>query len=118
MAQIIAKFGYLKGKSRGGYAKYIATREGVEKLDESLRDRPVTQSQQEFINKLLEDFPDSKEKNHLPLAPPRSLSPQLSNSTWENFREGRVTSSTWEHAHGWKSRAAMGCSPTPGNRFL
>lgn len=30
MAQIIAKFGYLKGKSRGGYAKYIATREGVE----------------------------------------------------------------------------------------
>ena len=61
MAQIIAKFGYLKGKSRGGYAKYIATREGVEKLDESLRDRPVTQSQQEFINKLLEDFPDSKD---------------------------------------------------------
>ena len=61
MAQIIAKFGYLKGKSRGGYAKYIATREGVEKLDESLRERPVTQSQQEFIQKLLEDFPDSKE---------------------------------------------------------
>ena len=57
MAQIIAKFGYLKGKSRGGYAKYIATREGVEKLDESLRDRPVTQSQQEFIQKLLKDFP-------------------------------------------------------------
>ena len=61
MAQIIAKFGYLKGKSRGGYAKYIATREGAEKLDESLREGPVTQSQQEFINKLLEDFPDSKE---------------------------------------------------------
>ena len=58
MAQIIAKFGYLKGKSRGGYAKYIATREGVEKLDESLRGCPVTQSQQEFINKLLEDFPE------------------------------------------------------------
>ena len=61
MAQIIAKFGYLKGKSRGGYAKYIATREGVEKLDESLRDRPVTQAQQEFIQKLLMDFPDSKD---------------------------------------------------------
>ena len=61
MAQIIAKFGFLKGKSRGGYAKYIATREGVEKLDESLRGRPVTQAQQEFIQKLLEDFPDSKE---------------------------------------------------------
>ena len=62
MAQLGTKFGYLKsGKSRGGYAKYIATREGVEKLDESLREGPVTQSQQEFINKLLEDFPDSKD---------------------------------------------------------
>ena len=62
MAQLGTKFGYLKsGKSRGGYAKYIATREGAEKLDESLREGPVTQSQQEFINKLLEDFPDSKE---------------------------------------------------------
>lgn len=61
MAQIIAKFGYLKGKSRGGYAKYIATREGAEKLDESLRERPVTQSQQEFIQNLLRDFPDSKD---------------------------------------------------------
>ena len=62
MAQLGTKFGYLKsGKSRGGYAKYIATREGVEKLDESLRERPVTQSQQEFIQKLLEDFPDSKD---------------------------------------------------------
>ena len=62
MARFGTKFGYLKaGKSRGGYAKYIATREGVEKVDESLRDRPVTQSQQEFIQKLLKDFPDSKD---------------------------------------------------------
>lgn len=61
MAKIIAKFGYLKGGSRGGYAKYIATREGVEKPDESLRDLPVTQNQQEFIQKLLVDFPDSKD---------------------------------------------------------
>ena len=61
MAKIIAKFGYLKGGSRGGYTKYIATREGVEKLNESLRDLPVTQNQQEFIQKLLVDFPDSKD---------------------------------------------------------
>lgn len=61
MAKIIAKFGYLKGGSRGGYTKYIATREGVEKLNESLRDLPVTQNQQEFIQKLLMDFPDSKD---------------------------------------------------------
>ena len=62
MARFGTKFGYLKaGKSRGGYAKYIATREGVEKLDESLRNRPITQSQQAFIQKLLKDFPDSKD---------------------------------------------------------
>ena len=61
MAQIIAKFGYLKGKSRGGYAKYIATREGVEKPDESLWGHPSTQSQQALIQKLLADFPDSKD---------------------------------------------------------
>ena len=33
MAQLITKFGYLKDnktRSRGGYAKYITTREGVE----------------------------------------------------------------------------------------
>ena len=61
MAKIIAKFGYLKGGSRGGYTKYIATREGVEKLNESLRNLPVTQGQQEFIQKLLMEFPDSKD---------------------------------------------------------
>ena len=33
----------------------------MEKLDESLRGRPVTQAQQEFIQKLLADFPDSKD---------------------------------------------------------
>ena len=33
MAQLVTKFGYLKDnktRSRGGYAKYIATREGAE----------------------------------------------------------------------------------------
>ena len=64
MARLVTKFGYLKensGRSRGGYAKYIATREGVEKPDESIRDRPVTQGQQEFIQKLLADCPESKD---------------------------------------------------------
>lgn len=62
MARLVTKFGYLKeGDSRGGYVKYIATREGVEKLDESLRERPATIKQREFIQKLLEDFPDAKE---------------------------------------------------------
>ena len=38
MARLITKFKYLKPEDRknvGGYAEYIATREGVEKIDES-----------------------------------------------------------------------------------
>ncbi len=38
--------------------KYIATREGVEKLTGN---GPVTNSQQELIQKLLHDFPDAAE---------------------------------------------------------
>ena len=41
MARLVTKFKYLKPgrkKSAGGYAKYIATREGVELIDESKTD--------------------------------------------------------------------------------
>lgn len=38
MAKLVTKFKYLKPNrkvSAGGYAKYIATREGVEKIDDT-----------------------------------------------------------------------------------
>ena len=47
----------------GGYAKYIATREGVEKIDDSQRHAPVTIKQQELIMRILRDFPDTKESH-------------------------------------------------------
>lgn len=47
----------------GGYAKYIATREGVEKIDDSRRYAPVTKKQQELIGKILKDFPDAKQSH-------------------------------------------------------
>ncbi|MEE1170964.1 MAG: MobP3 family relaxase [Ruminococcus sp.] len=62
MAKIVTKFKYLKPdrkQSAGGYAKYIATREGVEKIDDSKQFAPATVKQQELIKKLLKDFPDS-----------------------------------------------------------
>lgn len=65
MAKLVTKFKYLKpygrdGKrNRGGYAKYIATREGVEKIDDSRKHAPATMSQKELIGKILKDFPDS-----------------------------------------------------------
>lgn len=64
MAQLITKFKYLKPNARqsvGGYAKYIATREGVEKIDESYKLAPASKKQEQLIRKILKDFPDSKE---------------------------------------------------------
>lgn len=64
MARLVTKFKYLKPnrkQSKGGYAKYIATREGVEKIDESFRLSPATVNQVRFIQKLVKDFPDTKD---------------------------------------------------------
>ena len=63
MARLITKFKYLKPEDRknvGGYAEYIATREGVEKIDESRKFAPATEKQRKLIQKILADFPDSK----------------------------------------------------------
>lgn len=49
-----------KGKSVGGYAQYIATREGVEMIDDSHRHDPATDRQKKLIQKMLKDFPDAK----------------------------------------------------------
>lgn len=64
MARLVTKFKYIDGKSDkrvGGYAKYIATREGVEKIDESKKYANSTKNQQKLIEKILKDFPDSKD---------------------------------------------------------
>ena len=59
MAKLIQKTSYIKpGKSAGGYAKYIATRENVQKLSGR---GPATEAQQKLIQQLLTDFPDSKD---------------------------------------------------------
>lgn len=47
-------------KNIGGYAEYIATREGVEKIDESRKFAPATNKQKQLIKKILSDFPDSR----------------------------------------------------------
>ena len=58
MAKLVQKSGYIKSEKAGGYMKYIATREGVEKLTGN---GPVTKGQRELIQKLLHDFPDAVE---------------------------------------------------------
>ena len=51
------------GKSIGGYAKYIATREGVEKLDDRQNHAPATVKQEQLIRRILRDFPDAKQSH-------------------------------------------------------
>ena len=63
MAKLVTKFKYLKpdSKKKGGYAQYIATREGVEKIDDSQKNEPATEKQRRFIEKLIADCPEVKE---------------------------------------------------------
>ena len=61
MPRLVTKFSYIRpgqGKSPGGYAKYIATREGVEKIDDSHINDPVSKAQQKLIARILKDFPE------------------------------------------------------------
>ena len=62
MAKLILKVNYYKpgrAKSMGGYAKYIATRENVEKIEDRSLTLKSTESQDELIEKLVKDFPES-----------------------------------------------------------
>ena len=63
MARLVTKFKYLKPDDKlspGGYAKYIATREGVDKIEESFKLKPATVNQKQLIAKILRDFPNTK----------------------------------------------------------
>ena len=62
MAKLIFKVNYFKPshpKCRGGYAPYIATRDGVEKNDSGKLTLKATDKQEELIEKLTKDFPSS-----------------------------------------------------------
>ena len=64
MARMILKWRYIKaGTPKHGehLVKYIATREGVEKCDESWKNQTATVEQQRLIEKLIRDFPEAKD---------------------------------------------------------
>jgi len=61
MAKLIFKCSYIKGKGgAAGYLKYIATREGVEKINGEWKRLPATDAQEKMIGQLLKDFPDMR----------------------------------------------------------
>ncbi len=62
MPKIIFTSRYMKAAPAAqlaNYVKYIATREGVEKIDESKRELPATVAQKKLIAQLLKDFPEA-----------------------------------------------------------
>ena len=64
MPRIIIKSPYMKPNAKshiGNYVKYIATRDGVEKTDSTQKFMEASKQQKQIINKLLLDYPDSKE---------------------------------------------------------
>ena len=89
MASWITKFKHLKSSARqsvGGYAKYIATREGVEKSMTLSKTDPPTEKQKKLIERILRDFPDSNsmleyEDTQGPHSKCLSSSPGLEDST-------------------------------------
>lgn len=61
MARLIVKSPYIKcggGQNASGYLNYIATRERVEIVPD---DRPPTRKQEQLIQKLVKDFPETNE---------------------------------------------------------
>ena len=64
MARLIVKWRYIKPgapKQVEHYVDYIATREGVEIEGEQWKDEPATKEQEKLVNRLIADFPDSKD---------------------------------------------------------
>ncbi len=64
MPRIIMKSPYIKPNSKthiGNYVSYIATRDGVEKADNTQKFMEATEKQKQIIKKLISDYPDSKD---------------------------------------------------------
>ena len=77
MARLIVKSPYIKcggGQNASGYLNYIASRDLVEIVPD---DRPPTRKQEQLIQKLVKDFPNTKEQSALLMI--------------SNFLQGEVT---------------------------
>ena len=60
MSKLILSSRYLRAAPPGhlsNYVRYISTRDGVEKIDESKKHLPVTSVQKNFIEEMIRDIP-------------------------------------------------------------
>ena len=120
MAKLVTKFKYLPPSkaNRGGYAIYIATRDGVEKIDDSKRHKPATKKQKRLIEDILRDFPDAEEM--LEYEDYRQ-NPTIGNAHWRTtrarFSTETDTPDTLPPVPAPNGMALTGCSPTMMWRF-
>lgn len=64
MARIIVKIKYIRQRNNAEiarYAKYVATRDGVEFCNDTKKHQFVTQTQAELIRSILRDYPDTRD---------------------------------------------------------
>lgn len=93
MSKVIFISPYLKGGSnarRSNLVHYVATREGVEVLTNDVRKMPPTKKQQDFIRRLVRDFPAAKEMleyEDYTVLPNRETAWELINQMYEQFVE-------------------------------
>lgn len=92
MAKVILKWRYIKPgtkKHNSNLVKYIAQRHNVDKIDDTWQALPVSQSQQDLIDQILKDFPETADsheyQDYLSLPSKGSASEFITRSVEDNF---------------------------------
>ena len=94
MARLIVKSPYIKAggkRSAGGYVKYIATREGVERAEDTSRHLPATAEQQQMIERALKQHPDMRDSHEYEdyrSTPTRGNADAFLRSVYEQYEDG------------------------------
>ena len=105
------------------YVRYISTREGVEKEDESKKNLPATSAQKDLIRQLLKDMPESKDMLEYEDYRQRSTIGNASefitqalerNLDMAAMKENYVD--TWPTAPVWNGSVSMACLRMRGGR--
>ena len=94
MARLIVKSPYIKAggkRSAGGYVKYIATREGVERAEDTSRHLPATTEQQQMVDRAIKRHPDTRDSHEYEdyqCSPTRGNADAFLRSVYEQYEDG------------------------------
>ncbi len=94
MARLIVKSPYIKAggkRSAGGYVKYIATREGVERAEDTSRHLPATAEQRQMIERAIKRHPDTRDSHEYEdyrSSPTRGNADAFLRSVHEQYEDG------------------------------